>query len=320
MTVTAPATTAPIFIVGPPRSGTHLVRFCLSQHSGIFIAPETAFFIRAYGNRSMDKDLFTGGHTARLVDELIDQSGDPTMADTAKDRRALKAATAHTQSYAAFADGFFGTMAQHAGKRRWGEKTPLHALYIPQILAVYPDARILFVMREAKNTLSSTLKSGHVRASFHNALATYLRCQSEQARMRGNPNVMSLEYEAFVATPEAHLRAICDFCGEHFEPAILQPGMLDSSYANDVMSVRRDIAIALNDPEKWRKGLNEKRGAFIDRAVSARGAGVLGRDAIRLWIERLRLSLRIAKNRAGYFYLGRKAPGPSAASQTGASA
>jgi hypothetical protein len=300
---------APIFIVGPPRSGTHLVRFCLSKHSNIFISPETSFFIRAYGNRRLDRDLFRKDQTARLVDELIDQSGDPTMADYDSVRNALKNATSGSADYAAFVDAFFGTMAKHAGKKRWGEKTPLHALYLPQILSVFPDARIIIVMREAKNTLASTLKSGHVRAGFYNALAVYLRCLREQRRMQRSPNVVSLDYESFVANPKNHLQRICTFLGEPYEPAMLQPGMLDSSYAEDVMSVRSDIEIAPNDPDKWRRGLSAERGAFVDKAVtSVRGAGLFSSQGLRLLIERVRLAVRIFKNRAGFFYLGHHSP------------
>ena len=32
---------APVFVVGAPRSGTHLLRFCLSRHSRLHVGPET---------------------------------------------------------------------------------------------------------------------------------------------------------------------------------------------------------------------------------------------------------------------------------------
>ncbi|MGR3312101.1 sulfotransferase family protein [Roseovarius indicus] len=301
--MTGTAHTPPIFIVGPPRSGTHLLRFCLAQHSRIYLAPETSFFIRGYGNRRLDPGLFRDRRTPSLAEDLINESGDPSMTDVAPHRDALHTAVAEARDYRDFADGFFEEMAGIAGKPRWGEKTPLHALYLPQIFAVYPEAKVVFLMREAKNTLASTLKSGHVGFGFFDALAIYMRVHREWRRCAGEPSIVRLRYEEFVADPEAHLRAICDFIGEEFEPAMLAPGMIDSSYREGVMDRQPDIAIMPDDPLKWQGVLTPAQASLIDRALSGPVLPIT-RFGYLLARTRLTLAIRIAKNRAGFFHLG----------------
>lgn len=296
------STPSPIFIVGPPRSGTHLVRFCLAQHSNLFIAPETAYFIRCYGNRKLARKPFTDGNSAKLVDELIDCSGDPTMKEWHGERQNLKACVAGATTYGEFADRFFGYMAQHHGRPRWGEKTPLHALYIGQILNVYPEAKIIFVTRDAKNTIASTLKSSHVHWGLGTALANYLACSKALSRHQHDRRVHSVQYEQFVSAPEQEIRTLCAFLEEPFQETMLTPGMLDSSYADSVMSINKTIGIVPDQADKWRQQLTLEQADFIDAMVEGRVP-----RATSAYVKQLRsnflLYLRLAKNRAGYFHL-----------------
>lgn len=289
----------PIFVVGPARSGTHLLRFCLSQHSSIFVAPETAFFIKIYGNRRLDPKVFSEGRTDMLVDSIISGSGDPSMHDWERHSFSLKKAVQGAQNYRDFADRFFGKMAGIEGKKRWGEKTPLHAHYIPQILKVFPNARVLFMMRGAKNTIASTLTSGHVRWDIYTALAHFIDCQSQQARLVRRPEVMAIDYEALTAEPEPQLRAICDFLGESFEIAMLRPGMRDSSYSDEIMTRDETISINPDDPEKWCRGLSLDQGALVDQVVARRGQVLHP----MLLMARAKLAIRLQKNKAGYYHL-----------------
>jgi len=287
--------TAPIFIVGPPRSGTHLLRFCLSQHSRIYMAPETWFFIRVYGNRRLDRGLLERSGGAELVERILRQRGDPTMNDAAEMAEDLKAAVANARNYRDLAEQLFSAFAAPSGKPRWGEKTPLHALYLPQVFTLFPEAKVIFVLREPKNTIASTVKSGHVRADLTVSLATYMACRTARNSFADHPGVMSLDYETLV--------------GETFEPATLSPGMVDSSYSDSVMERSENITIQPDDPEKWRRGLNEEEGAFIDAILSGETSALLSGAGRALVRERLKIATRVTKNRLGFFSLAERVSG-----------
>ena len=297
---------APIFIVGPPRSGTHLLRFCLTQHSRIYIAPETFYFLRIYCDRKLQKDLFSGGRTDSVVDRILSFQGDPTMGDLEGQRAELKSVVSDAIDYRDFAEKFFGYLAQQEGKARWGEKSPLHALYISQILSVFPNAKIVYVMREAKNTLASTLKSTHVHFNFFKALAVYKACLMEKNRYDDHSQVFSLDYEAFVEHPAHYLEELCVFLGEEFESIMLSPGMADSSYSDDLMERRQDIGIRKDDPLKWRRGLSDQQGAFIDSVMSGHRRVYLSTSGLRFLTARVALIMRMLKNRLGYFSLAER--------------
>lgn len=295
-------TTSPIFIVGPPRSGTHLIRFCLSQHSKLFFAPETAFFIRIYGNRRLEKNTFAEGLGGKLAKEIIEMSGDPTMKDHCEQFNSICVKSEKVTDYRDLADVFFTTLAGSTGKVRWGEKTPLHALYLKQIFNVYPNAKIIFVMRGAKNTIASTLSSGHTDFGFYNALATYLRIRKEQVIWTNSPNVYNVSYEEFVANPRKLLYRICNFLDEEFEESMLKPGMIDSSYTSDVMWRRQNIGILPDDPHKWKNVLTVEQSITIERALTGSKFPFTFKGLVLLRAKIL-VYIRTIKNRSGFFHL-----------------
>lgn len=294
---------SPVFVVGPPRSGTHLVRFCLTQHSHLHIGPETAFFMRAYGNRRLDRRGRAQPDWATITDRIVDGSGDPTMADVRPYRDALHTAVRESRDYADFANRFFGFLAGKEGKSRWGEKTPLHALYLRQIFKVFPNAKVIFVTREAKNTIASTVKSGHVRMGLERSVAVNIACRRELRRFAGNPNVLPIQYEAFVREPRALLERVCEFIGEDFEEAMLRPGMVDSSYSDEVMERQDQIGINPDDPDKWKQVLDKSAAHFVDSTIAGRGCALFGTRDLKVKVELALLRMRVLRNGLGFFNL-----------------
>jgi len=295
------ASLRPIFIVGAPRSGTHLLRFCLTQHSALYVAPETSFFIHAYGSRCLDRLLLGARRWSMLADRLIDRSGDPTMADVARRRDEVRQATRDSRSYAEFARRFYHSLALPSGKRRWGEKTPYHTFCLPQVFRFFPDAQVLFITRDMKATVASTIKSGHVRVGFKKAVAANLLARRTARKHAGDPRVHMVSYEAFTDHPEASLREICGFLGETFEPAMLHPGMMDSSYGGNVMELERTIGIQRDDPLKWKSALSTRQADLIDALERHPGiVSLVVRDP-GLFVQFALLRMRFMAVRAGLF-------------------
>ncbi len=259
----------PIFVVGPPRSGTHLLRFCLSRHDRIHVGPETEFFIKIYGNRRLVRPRRFPSEAERIVDLLL-RSGDPTMDDIRPLRGELvRLVRSGPASYRALAEALFGRIATAAGKARWGEKTPLHVLYVDQILKLFPDARILVLGRESRNIVASYLRSPLLPDDFAVALAQVRLCVEAGARAVTRGQARLVRYEDLVGEPERTLRSVADYVGEEFQPSMLEPGMMDSSFQGPIMQRREGLGIVADPDEarRWTRVLSEEQARAVQILV-----------------------------------------------------
>jgi hypothetical protein len=139
----------PVFIVSAPRSGSTLLYEILSK------AP----------------DLWTIGDESHGVIEGISKLH---LACRGFHSHCLAAQDADTETVRALQVGFIANLRDRMGRRylnaknsvlgpiRFLEKTPKNALRIPFLWAAFPDARFIFLHREARQNISSILEAwGH---------------------------------------------------------------------------------------------------------------------------------------------------------------
>lgn len=275
------------------------MRFCLNQHSRIYIAFETAFFRRVYGNRRLVPEKALARHAGELVDKLF-RSLDPTRTEFLPLRGELVAKVAReARGYRDVATIVFGEFARRKGKVRWGEKTPSHVFYIDQILDMFPAARIVYMERDARAVVASWLRSRYLPNDQVLALAHY-RASVRAARRHGD-RLLRVGYEEFVDDPATTLRGVCGYIGEDFEPRMLTPGVQGSSYRSDVSF---DPSIGIEDGrEQWREVLTPSDTRFIEWVTGSSWRGttlpfMLGVVGIRA--RELRLRLSVLKSVLGY--------------------
>ena len=292
---------APIFIVGSPRSGTTLMRYCLNQHSRLYIAFETGFFRKIYGNRRLirERDIPNSAH--KLIDRLF-VSADPTRDEFLYLKEELREKIAkEAKSYRDVAIVVFETFAKQKGKVRWGEKTPFHILYINQMLKVFPEAKIINMERDAKAVAASYMKSSHVPNDLLVALAHHCLC-AKHAR-KWQERVLTVRYENFVEKPEFVLREVCTYIGEEYEPAMLKPGMRDSSYSANVIEFNTDIGIDQDKNFKWKEVLTPYQIDLIDFMKNTENNNYQSRffyDYLKISLIQNRFMLSTYKNAMGY--------------------
>ena len=243
-TGTMSSTDSPIFIVGTGRSGTTLLSRMLDAHSDIAIFPETwcyvvldrlgcikeftdpwqtsLFFNEVWRNLRSDRDP-----AARVVAiEASKQTG--YVGPTARVLEQLGQAYAHER---------------HA--KIWGEKTPGHALWLPQIRDLFPRARLLFMVRDPRDVLVSyddRWNAGRRDPDYLVSTAALLKWYL--VHLLNQPSfppeqVHWVKYESLTAQPSVELGKVCDFLGVDFEPSMLafylqhqnvEQDMLDGQY------------------------------------------------------------------------------------------
>jgi len=152
----------PVFVVGPSRSGTSMLRESLNRGGRIWIARETHYFddlrqrLPGRGAERLDaagrarcRDYFL-----RLAHRAYGADAKPEQATL--EARALDAEAATLGgSGDAYFEAFCRLRARANGRERWGEKTPRHAFRIHELLAAFPSARVVCLIRDPRAVVAS---------------------------------------------------------------------------------------------------------------------------------------------------------------------
>ncbi|MEZ5286674.1 MAG: sulfotransferase [Vicinamibacterales bacterium] len=149
---------APVFVVGSPRSGTTLLYHLLLSSGGfaVYHAETNVFNLLAprFG------PLSGARHRAALLEawlpsEFFRRSG--------LDARAFRARVdARCRSAADLLREFMDAIVEQQGMRRWAECTPEHVLFTPAIARALPDALFLHIIRDGRDVACSMAEQGWI--------------------------------------------------------------------------------------------------------------------------------------------------------------
>lgn len=240
-----------VFVVGPPRGGTTLIKNVLQSHSAICgLVGETRFFLRTdYAgfrlSRKEDKKMLSDDTIARFVKE----SRTPTE----------------------FFDVIADAVKQKKEKPIFLEKTPQHALYINDLLKRFPRSKIIFVARDPRDCLRSAKEAPIVWASYAD-MYEYIEVwqRSVQKYQEHNDQVFLLRYEDFCSEPQKWLQKMSKYIGVSHESEQLEP----ASYGENEMSetshhARLKKPITATTVASWKDKLSSAEIEEVERNVKA---------------------------------------------------
>jgi hypothetical protein len=219
----------PIFVVGCPRSGTTMLQLMLHAHPRIALPPETRFLLAAWQQRSEFGDLNDAGNRQSLAEYIVKSS---QFADLGLDEQQVIDAIVSGPPTLGSAFGIvFKMYSERFGKPRWGDKRPMYLRYLPTILKLFPDAQIINIMRDGRDCVAS-LKETPWKPEEFDTLLDYWKKSAESSLIASRiyrKNVYhQVRYEDLVADPEPHLKRICAFLEEDYDPAMKAPNKLAS--------------------------------------------------------------------------------------------
>ena len=223
---TESSTDSPVFIVGMSRSGTTLLSRMLDEHSQIAILPETWMYVvlDRFGCLKEFSDTWQASLFFNEVWQNLRYYRDPAAQVLA--REALRVGR-YEGPTAPILERFGRAYAKERNAKIWGEKTPAHALWLPQIRALFPEARILFMVRDPRDVLVSyddrwdkSERDTEYLASTASLLKYYMNHLLRHPTFPPD-QIRWLRYESLVADPATELQKICDFLGVDFEPSML---------------------------------------------------------------------------------------------------
>jgi hypothetical protein len=216
----------PIFILGPPRSGTTLLGLMLHAHPRVAIPFEKNLVVPAYFQRGSFGDLSQPESRRLLAESIVSTKGFDELGLASEWIKERVVATGWTVGAAvglvlrAHADRF--------GKVRWGDKLPGYRRYIWVIERLFPNAQFVSTLRDGRDCVASMA----THPVWKNQSDPSCRIKewmeavdyADAARERLSPDSFyEVRYEGLVTEPEKHLRGLCDFLGEEFDDAMLVP-------------------------------------------------------------------------------------------------
>ena len=217
--------TAPIFVVGMPRSGTTLLASLLSAHSAIAIGPETNYFSRMWKPLTRGRGLCDWEAVETTLVQWLEK---PTLQSMDLPVRQLLDTFRETWKTGTLTHRFILShiMEQYAerrGKAIWGEKTPEHFMYVPAIKRVFPDARIIAIIRDPRDVHLSLVKVPWNRGNaFNHALqwrGYQILSQRYQNLFRGY--YMTVRFEDLIRDPRSEMKRLLSGLHQRFEEDML---------------------------------------------------------------------------------------------------
>lgn len=201
-----------IFVLGPPRNGTTLLRqIVLANDATCGPDTETFFFCR------------------RRFDNFA--INDPDSPD-------LQALFWSSRSRVEM----FDRIASHYCKgaaRRFVEKSPQHALVLDFISQSYAKAKILFIYRDGRDAFVSAQRHWEVAGKIGN---NYPHLWRDSVRnlldLTGRENILAVRYETLVQGPEQTIRSVMEFVGLQYQDSQIDP----SAYSQSRVAEEREHA------------------------------------------------------------------------------
>lgn len=259
------STNPPVFIVGAPRSGTTLLQYMLKSHPEISLPTgESHFFIPFYQRRSEFGNLKNKDNLKALLDEIYqakkhffddDFHGIRFDSEILADRlHAMEVSTVQDTISA-----LFQLNAQAEGKKYWGEKTPYYILHLSTIMEMFPDARIVHIVRDGRDCALSMLERRWDLRIFNIYHAAYIWNKYVTSGLefgKRNPNIyFELKYESLLTTPQEVFRELCHFLNIEYSDSLIN--FKKSSETGKTPLLTQPLQS--NNTHKWKSKFNKKQ-------------------------------------------------------------
>ena len=223
-----------LFVVGCPRSGTSWVQSVLSAHPSVVTSSESHAYENIYdpvtrrGRTSVSgwtkvlhrHDL--GEREARWVGLhwWVNRATLCRLIEWAFSADGVSAADAAETVIEAVFDSYF---LEHGGDEHQTllEKTPGHLSYAAQILARFPEARMVEVLRDGRDVCVSmqmqALTMSWPPKDRRDQIAAWVQAVRKGIALRSDPAVRDrvhlIRYEALKADPEVEIARLFEFAG-----------------------------------------------------------------------------------------------------------
>lgn len=246
----------PVLILGLGRSGSKLVRQILNHNDEVYIGPELNLYsvckdsllkhIHEIGDLKEDVNI---EEILELVySQKIQKTHSFTEPIPREQLRSLLLKGERTPK------GVFDSLIRGRAEvkkrnaRVVGVKFPFHFSFTKNVLEWYPEAKIIFLLRDPRAILASELKKKAEGRSVSTSFPKFRSAMVLKAavllyvlisvywysrvigRYRNMRNVYLLKYENLILEPEGAIRDLCDFLDIAYDEEMKNVSLRDSSF------------------------------------------------------------------------------------------
>jgi protein-tyrosine sulfotransferase len=218
---------APFFIVGPGRCGSTLLRRVLQSNSAVHIPPEIFQFKKTVLRFQRYRRLLDWEDLSQLILWPLvwhSEFDDEFFKHLPVLQKKIQQLPVSERSLARLIDMLYRYHGKRIGAEfeRWGDKTPLNVNWMGEIVAVFPNARFVFMLRDGTDVVHSHMDA--LGNSLRGAARTWKKSlelwQDFRQHYPGQCRVM--RYEEFVRDPESEIRRLCDFLELDFSSSMVK--------------------------------------------------------------------------------------------------
>ena len=277
-----------IFVVGNSRSGTTMMGRILGTHQDVYTFGELHFFGQLCAPPFSSK--LRPANTTKLVAELycVQREGYRTYGNP---RRFLKEAEVFLKGLTPFPEtpaqlfsAFLHHEAAENGKTTPCDQTPRNVFYIKDILAVYPEARIINMIRDPRDVLLSQKQRWKRRflggsdmpmketfrdwINYHPITISHIWRTAINAadQFAQHERVISIYFEELLKHPETTVKRVCDLVNISYTDTMLQVPQVGSSVAEDKP---QQLGINPNRAHSWQKGELSSAEIYLNQTITA---------------------------------------------------
>jgi hypothetical protein len=207
----------PIFIGGIAGTGKTRVATILGSHSRIEATRKTYLWRDFYGRC---RDLADPHELTRYLDSVLESRGVQRLGiDPDRIRREFAAGPATYENLFAL---IHCHNAEANGKARWCDQLGMVEAYADPIFRAYPDTKMVHMVRDPRALRASGSSPGRVGWMTGRWLTSIEYAERNRERYGGR--YLVVRAEDVEADEESSIRAVCEFLGETFEPAMVATG------------------------------------------------------------------------------------------------
>lgn len=255
----------PVFLIGSPRSGTTLFHQMFDHHPAFALPFESKYIIIFHNNIHEFGDLTDVKNRESLIVSIemfmrnawLERDHDAWIPGLIE--AAPQLAQQAAPSYAGVMEVIYGFFATQRGATRWGDKMATFRRCMPTVLELFPNARIVHLIRDGRDVASSILPLSFGPNTIYVAAKKWRNSVEHglDFAARHPDQVYTIRYEDLIDDPERYLRELCEFIGEPFDDA-----MLNYHKSGTTRVPRKEIHGQLNKP------VNKERAARWKRDLS----------------------------------------------------
>jgi len=163
---------------------------------------------------------------------------------------------------------------------RIAEKTPGNVKVFPILAKLFPESPLIHIVRDGRDVVNSYLKQKWIDLGTGNQMPITIdstiaakewakvQTQSREYKEKVLANYLEIKYEDLVLQPESVMKIILNFCGEEYEPSIMEYYKKKHSETPEASSHQVNQPVYSNSVGKWKNELSIEDRRVIDPLIT----------------------------------------------------